>query len=517
MRQLVLQAPDGHVDLTGKLAIGRNYQGDGKASFTWKVGDTEYAGDLLAHGDGQRAHVEVRLSAPTVAQLQLDLDQGSDLAWTARLDAPRFDPQPLLGGDSIKALALALQAHGDRYGGTLDGRIDLNDYQLLLQPLRAQFSHDYATLNLQRISLGSPQIKGQLEASGTVQLAARPLSGKLAIRWNDLLLPAALAGQDLASHGALTASGSVGKYHAEGNLEVGPPGRPTRLALNLDGDARLITLHALALKQTQGGLQAKGTLSLQPIMAWQAEVSANRFDPGQILAGWNGALDADIVCRGSLPAAGPDATLEIRRLTGKLRERAVSGSGKLRLSPNQVVDGRLRLASGDSTLQLDARPGNSNDAELQLVVASLGDWLPNGGGRLDGHFAIRGRQPKLSINGQLHGQALSWQQQHAENLRLILGVPDLTRPAGKLDLQASGLILQGLTFQQLNLLAEGSQGDHVLHVEAHGTQLSGQLALHGARKGSTWNGTLSRLDLQPQGMPGWRLLQPARLSYDEGA
>lgn len=517
LRQLTLQAADGHIDLAGKLAVDRNYQGDGKASFAWKFGDTEYAGSLLAHGNGKLAHVEVRLSAPTVAQLQLDLDQGRELAWKARLDAPRFDPRPLLGGGSIKALMLALQGHGDRHGGTLDGRIDLNDYQLLLQPLRAQFSHDYATLNLQQISLGSPQIKGQLEASGTVQLAARPLSGDLAIHWNDLLLPADLAGQELASHGKLTASGSVGKYHAEGDLEVGPPGRLTRLALDLDGNAQLVTLHTLALKQAQGGLQASGTLSLQPIVAWQAEVSANRFDPGQIFAGWNGALDADIVSRGSLPAAGPDATLEIRRLTGKLRERAVSGSGKLHLSPHQVVDGRLRLASGDSTLQLDARAGNSNDAELRLVVASLGDWLPNAGGRLDGHFAIRGRQPHLSINGQLHGQALSWRQQHAKNLRLIVGVPDLTRPAGKLDLQASDLILQCLTFQRLNLLAEGSQANHVLHVEAHGTQLSGELALHGSRKGSAWNGTLSRLDLQPQGMPGWHLQQPSRLSYDAGA
>jgi translocation and assembly module TamB len=517
LHQLALQAPDGHVDLAGKLVLGQTYQGDGKAGFAWKVGDTEYAGSLRAHGDGKLAHLDLRLSAPAVAQLQVDLDQGSDLAWTARLDAPRFDPRTLLGGGSIKALALAVRGHGDRYGGTLDGTLDLNDYQLLLQPLRAQFSHDYATLNLQQISLGSPQAKGRVEVNGTVQLAASPLSGELAIRWSDLLLPADLAGQALASHGTLTATGSVQKYHAEGDLEIGPPGRLTKLALNLDGNAQLITVHTLALKQAQGGLQATGSLSLQPVVAWQAEVRANRFDPGQLFAGWNGTLDADIVSHGSLPAAGPDATLEIRRLTGKLRERAVSGGGKLHLSPDQVVDGRLRLASGDSTLQLDARPGNSNDAKLQLAVASLGDWLPNAGGRLDGHLAIRGRQPKLSINGQLHGQALSWRQQRAKNLRLIVGVPDLTHPAGKLDLQASDLILQGLTFQHLNLLAEGSQADHVLHVEARGTQLSGELALRGSRKGSSWNGTLSRIDLQPQGMPRWHLQQPSRLSYNGGA
>ena len=50
-------------------------------------------------------------------------------------------------------------------------------------------------------------------------------------------------------------------------------------------------------------------------------------------------------------------------------------------------------------MQLDARPGASNDAELQLAVASLGDWLPDAGGRLDGHFSIRGKAPALSVNG----------------------------------------------------------------------------------------------------------------------
>ncbi|MBT2145406.1 MULTISPECIES: translocation/assembly module TamB domain-containing protein [unclassified Rhodanobacter] len=517
LRQLVLQAPDGHANLDGKLAIGTRYQGNGKAAFAWKLGGTSYVGSLDAHSDGQRAQLDLGLTAPAVARLQVDLIQSGDYAWTGRLDAPRFDPKPLLGDSSLKALALAVQGHGDRHGGTLDGRLDLNDYQLLLQPLRAQFSPDFDTLTLQQLKLGSPQIKGSVEASGTVQLAAKPLSAALDIRWNDLLLPADLAGQALASRGALKASGSADAYHAEGDVDIGPPGKLAKLALNLDGTPQLVTLHTLQLKQAQGGLQAHGTLTLQPTLAWQAEASADKLDPGQLFAGWSGALDFDIASNGSLPQNGPDATLEIRQLAGKLRERAVSGRGKLHLSSNEVVDGQLDLASGGSTVKLDARPGASNDADLQLAIASLGDWLPDASGRLDGHFNIRGMRPKLSVNGQLHGQALAWQQQKADTLRLIVGIPDISHPAGKLDLQTGNAYLQGLLFQHLNLLAEGSQGDHQLRVDARGTQLSGELALHGALKGSAWNGTLSMLDLEPQGMPGWRLQQPSQLSYNDGA
>jgi len=517
LSQLALQAPDGHAHLIGKLALGQRYEGDGSADFAWKVGSTDYAGNLTAHGDGELAHLDLKLSQPMVAQLQLDLSQNGDDAWTAALDAPRFDPAPLLGASAIKTMAITMHGHGDRHAGTLDGRLDLNEYQLLLQPLRAQLSNDFKTLTLLQLNLASPQVKGNIVASGVVQLGAKPLNATLDIRWNDLQLPADLVGQTLLSHGELKAKGSVDTYHAEGDVTIGPPGKLASLALNLDGTPKQIALHTLALKQPQGGLQASGTLTLQPALAWQVEASASRLDPGQLFAGWNGALDFDISSDGMLPQDRPDVTLEIRKLAGKLRDRSIGGNGKLHLSPNNVIDGQLKLSSGSSTVQVDARPGTRNDADLKLAIISLGDWLPNAGGHLDGHFNIGGKLPKLSINGQLQGQSVVWQQQRADSLRLIAGIPDISHLAGKLDLQASGVHLQGLTFQQVNLLAEGSQSDHRLDINVRGTQLSGELSVHGSLKGTAWSGTLVTLNLDPQGMPGWRLQQPVKLGYNDGA
>jgi translocation and assembly module TamB len=272
-------------------------------------------------------------------------------------------------------VALDVHGSGDRRSGALNGSIDLNDYHLLLQPLQARFDEDFKTLTLQQLSVASSQIKGTVNASGTIQLDARPISGDLAIAWKDLELPANLVGQELDSHGNLTFRGSAKQYHAEGDVDIGPPRKLAKLALNLDGTPQQILLHTLKLQQPQGDLDANGTLSLQPQLAWQFQAVTHQFDPGQLLFGWQGSLNTDFSTKGILASSGPDVTLELRKLDGQWLHRPVHGDGHLHLSPNRVVDGTLNLASGGSSVQVKAKPGDSNNADVTLAIASLSDCL----------------------------------------------------------------------------------------------------------------------------------------------
>jgi translocation and assembly module TamB len=516
LRKLELDAPDGHAALDGTVAIGGDYRGDGHASFAWKLGGNDYAGSLGAHSDGKLARLKLSMTAPTPIELQLDLTQGGSYPWTARLDAPRFDPKPLLGESSLKAVALSLQGSGDKRGGTLNGHVGLDSYQLQLKPLRARFSDDFKTLTLEQLQLGSPQVKGNVAIKGELQLDAKPISGTLDIRWQDLELPADLAGQLLASHGELSAHGSAQQFHVEGAVSIGPPGKLADLKLDLDGTQQRIALHALELKQARGGMQVHGDLTLQPAFAWNVQALASKLDPGQLLANWNGSLDFDLANSGQLVQQHPEGSLDIRKLTGQLRQRQIRGNGKLHLSASEVLDGRLDLASGGSTIRIDARAGDSNDAKLDLAIASLGDWLPNAGGRLNGNFAIRGKAPALSINGTLGAQSLSYQQQKIQHLQLILGVPDISHPSGKLDLQTQGVVAAGMDFQSVDLHAEGSQASHRLTLDARGQQLSARLALDGSEKNDSWTGSLTTLDLAPQNLPPWRLQKTTTLRYADG-
>jgi translocation and assembly module TamB len=514
--KLALRAPDGHVDLIGKLSIGRRYRGNGRADIAWKVGDLEYAGTLDAQSDGRRAHMRLALLQPTAAQWQIDLDQSANNTWTTQLDVPSFDPKPLLGSSSITRLGVHLQGNGSQQGGTLTGQLDLNAYRVLLQPLRASLDKDFKQLTLQQLQIASPQIKGVVQAAGTVQLDAKPVSAELAIDWKGVELPADLAGQVLASDGRLAAKGSADAYHAEGDVTIGPPGKLAKLALNLDGTPQNIQLHTLSLLQPQGKFTAQGVLTLQPEMAWRLQADADKFDPGLLFATWQGSLDADLATQGTLAKNGPDATLDLRKLQGTLRQRPLRGAGHLHLSPNHVVDGMLDLASGSSTVKLQARPGNRNDANVTLAIASLNDWLPQAGGALNGQFRVRGQYPGLAVSGTLQGQSLAWEKQQVQQLQLQADIPDISSIGGKLQLNATGVQLGGLAFKQIHVNGQGTSAQHQLTLDAQGTPLATSLALNGALKDGNWNGTLSTLTVDVQGLPRWHLQQATRLGWNHG-
>lgn len=513
---LHLVAPDGEVDLDGRLTLAQRELGDGKATFAWQLGATRWAGKLAVVADGKQARLDFALQQPLVAHLDLTLAQDARRAWAARLDATAFDPAALLGDTALRDASVALQAQGNRTTGELRGTLAANGYQVELVPLRADYDARRNTVQLAQLALRSPQIKGGLDASGTFDLAAKPLAGDLAVRWANVLLPAALVGQPLASDGALKLRGTLQHYQADGTLTLGPPRTPVQLAFALDGTPRGIALRHFDARQARSRLALHGQLDWTPALAWQVDASATAFNPGAIFADWPGALDADLASRGTFAGNTVQGNLDITRLAGRLRGRPLAGNARLRLDQAGVLAGNLRLASGASTVQLDARPGRSNDADLKLAVASLGDWLPQAGGRLDGQFNLRGKWPGLAVNGHLDGHALHWQAQKLDQVQLIVGVPDTRRLAGKIALQTRGALLGGLAFAQLNLLAEGSERDHRLELDARGTPLSARLALHGARRGDAWAGTLGTLDVDPAGLPPWRLRRASRLAWRSG-
>src|SRR5262249_31224750 len=152
--------------------------------------------------------------------------------WTLVLDVPQFDPKALSGGDTLKSVALKLSGSGDKNRGTLNGSLDLNAHRVLLDP--AQFTTDGKLLTLDPLRLRSPEAPGVATAQAKVQLDAKPVGGELHLVWEGVELPADLAGQQLATHGDITAGGNADKFNAQGAFAIGPHGQIADLAFRLD-------------------------------------------------------------------------------------------------------------------------------------------------------------------------------------------------------------------------------------------------------------------------------------------
>jgi translocation and assembly module TamB len=529
LKQLAVRAPQGRIDLSGTLDSYLDYRGRARLDGDWLVAPPQpqqppplrVAAKLDLVNDGRSANFTLTLAQPLAANANGNVALDHAAAWNGTLDVPAFDPAKFGAGDAVKSLALNLKGSGDRGGGTVSGSLDANAHRVLFDPFK--FAYADQVLTIETLHLRSPEAPGTLNASGKVQLAAQPVGGTLEIGWDGVELPADLVGQALATNGAISASGNAQQFGASGDLSIGPPGKPAHLGIDLAGTPEKIALHRLELKQPKGGLSASGDIVLQPRTGWTLEAKADKLDPGAFAAQWPGSLTFALSTTGTVAADGPHGKLKLSKLSGTLRQRALSGNGEIAFAPPLSLDGALDLASGGSRVALRGRGGAQTDATVELAIASLGDWLPQAAGAASTTLAVKGAWPHLDVSGDVHASKLAVDTLHVAQLDAKLQAHDVAdAPNGSLDLQAQRVASGSYAFDSLTVKADGNQGKHALQLDARGSPLAIALALDGSlatpQGGTTdWRGTLSALTLEIKDQPAWKLQAPATIAWAGGA
>jgi translocation and assembly module TamB len=513
--KLALRAPDGSIDLNATVANAHGYRGGGKLSFDWQVAEQHYVGNLDASSDGSKAITALVLAQPIAATLRADVVQNDVLPWTLALSVPSFDAHILSPASTLKTLAAELSGQGDKRSANVAGWLTADAHRINLDPLKLAL--DGQTLKLLGLTLTTAEAAGKLHAQGEVKLDTKPVSAQLALSWEDVVLPANLAGQTLASHGEINAQGSAEQFVAQGKLSLGPPGQLADIVLDLSGTPQAIALKALDISRgTAGSLDAHGTINLQPQLGWDLTAKADKLNPGAFAKDWPGAINFSLLTQGTQTADGPAAIIKLSQLSGTLRQRPLSGNADLKIKPKFVLDGTLDLNSGKSEISVRSRGGEQTDADITLVIASLGDWLPKSAGSVRGQFHVNGKWPAIDVNGQLDAQKIVSGTSHVDSLNLRINAHDLSKPQGQFDLHANGIAVAQFSISDFTLKASGNQAAHQLQLDAVGTPLSAHLSLSGGQKGDDWYGALNTLLLQIKDQPNWTLQQPASIVYSNG-
>jgi translocation and assembly module TamB len=515
VERLDVLSPQGEVHFVGRVGQQEAYVGQGEGRFRWTTGDRTYAGFIATVAEAEDANVTLRLTSPLAAKLELFFEQRDTLPWRFTLDAPRFDPrEELLPGSSLTSLAAKLSGAGSLERGTVRGELLVNGEPIVLD--RLDFERDQQSLALET-ALKVARSAGLLNAQARVDLTQTPVYADASARWSDVVLPQVWTGQELHTRGRVAFEGSARKYGAEGRVAIGPAERVADVALQIAGSPDEVVVQQFDILQPQGKLAANGRVQLQPRIAWRFDANAHRFDPGAFAAAWRGDLNFQLATSGSIAEAGPDATLKLADLGGRLRGRRVAGRADLRITPALVPSGSLALASGDSALTFHGAPGDAIDAKVSLDVASLNDWIPDGGGSLQAEFDVRGRWPDLAIRGHANGRELHAANVRAQRLTVNANVEDPLNPAGAVQLEVETLSAVGFEFATFAASASGGPNAHKLTLQASGSPLAFQLALDGARKPDGWAGTLQRLQIDVAEAAQLALRQPVRIDMEGGA
>ncbi|MFN2349134.1 MAG: hypothetical protein ABR558_06110, partial [Thioalkalivibrio sp.] len=511
IRTLTVDAPDFALDLTARSDLAQPYPLE--AELTWQVNlpealavglvSTQANGRIQLSGDLERLALQHQVEAPVNLRgegelMELLTDPAWDLThhWEAfTWHLPEQGEVHLEAGDLLST-------------GTLeDHRLELDT---AVVPL------DYPPQHIRLEARGDTQAFSEL----SLELAGE--TGRLALSGNARWLPTpawdlTVAGRELNPEplspelpGRLNLDARVtGTLDGDGLLSLDVD------ALDLAGTLRGETLRlqgATALRDTEfstpglvltldsGTLRLAGTGGWAPQPHWDLRLTGDDLDPGPWLEDWPGALNLALASTGRLdPDTGVEATLQLERVDGRLRDYPVSARGSAR-----IIEGS-RL----STPGLEARLGNNRldvrgeaaldaaDLHYRIDAPDLGALWPGLRGRLGGEGQLSGnwRQPDLDL--QLTGTGLAYETWSLARLSLeARGSLQTDRPLS-LNLALEEAAMDGqVLIENLLLTGSGHSDAHELNLIARSPQGDLGLGIRGRLTDAPgWSGRVNRLSL----------------------
>jgi len=517
-RTLELDSPDGSLTLSTRIAPPAPRLKQLKASFRWRAAGHEWSGVLGARGVHDALQLDATLESPvgmklaaTLAGLRID---GRHSDWRAHVSVPRFDPHPLLDTDAFRTLALELDAEGDLDELALRGTLNIDQDRVAIEKLNLVRHENLLEVAALRMRLNAQPAALTGHAQWSLD-GSRPSSAELA--WDEFRLPDSWAGANFRCSGKLAVATAPQGYAANGLVRLARGNQYSNLSLRVDGSKQRLRIQELELTQLPGSLSVTGDVELAQPLRWTLAARARAFDPSSFFAAWPGALDFDLDTRGDWPEQGPRAEFKLQHLQGKLRARAISGSGDVKLGPDLRPSGRVELKSGGASLKVVADSAAQPRIEATLEVAALQEWRQDLRGTLHAKASSIGRWPAVELDATVSASELHQGGTAIDTARLQVQAKDGRAPRGSAQFDAKGLTLAGFKFRELAAKLSGDAHAHEFSLDAQGDPASLSMRLQGslnpgppARR--SWSGTLGELALDVAQVPSLKLAEPARIA-----
>lgn len=470
------------------------------------LGDGEpLALDVDISGDLDDLQLKGRIGGGDVNQLQWHARGGlPNPRWTLSLDAPRL-PESLVG---TQALTLVLQGDGDLSAANFRGHFRQGDIAIDLADSRVAYEAGHVRVS----PLALAMLGGRVEATGDVDLTADAPMFVLDLDWRDLTLPAEAGTDSVVTHGQAQMRGPLSDYAVTLDGHFVRAGQEAHLDLDGRGSTEALDIVRLDARLPTGSLNAKGQVVWAPDFSARLDVALDHFDPSYFVADLPGSISARLSIDGGWGEHGPYGQLQMPRVSGQLRERALQGNAQFQATRDGKGEGRVTLQVGDSHLQGEGRWGAQWDVSARLSPLRLPDVLPQAQGVVQGSVTLRGVRDAPSLSVQLDGREVAVADQSARALAVRIGLQAWTR--GNVSLEAQGLTLGGQSFDNLSLTGDGEREHHEVQATLAGPDLETSLDLAGGLdRDGLWRGTLKQLGIVPAGRTPWRLQTPAVISY----
>ena len=394
----------------------------------------------------------------------------------------------------------------------LDG--ELENQQLKL--------HTNGTLKDLQLTLeASGPVNAQLQ--GSVQPITEDLPFDVHLSWKTLRWPFSSQPELVsASHGSLTAAGSLKGYQLQLDTGVQVPQQPeTGVVLSGQGDLGQLQVKQLRLNSPTGYLDITGRIKWQDEIHWQGKTQIVNFNPEYWLPEFpgklNGSVQSDFLWRNNqwrvdVPSLAIHGSLRQKpvELVGQLTARQASGYA----IPVFADIHHLEASVGGNHLTANGSLANTWALQAQINAPALTEIYPELQGSLRGDIQLTGNAKAPEIDYYLTSPRILFRQFNLSTLatdgRITLG----DTIGGITSLAIETLETPEVKLHNLQLTAEGDEKRHSLKLSVEGEPVSGQLAASGSRENQQWRGRLDNA-LFNTPLDQWQLETPVTIGINK--
>jgi translocation and assembly module TamB len=456
--------------------------------------------------------IVVQIDRLTLSRLTITPDITIErLALTARLD----DSGPALSDIDFRGQGLDLRgrlAMAGRAPHALDGRLslrvdeDLTGTDVGVVEAAAQLGGEALRPSFE-IAATQPR---PLRLQGDLRLDQLSPGFDLRGTWHALAWPLRGDPQVQLDAGQLSLTGTPEAYELTLDTALrGDDIPPSGLALRASGDLEGLRFSPLRIETLDGLIEARGDVTWAPALGWRADIALDGIDPGALRADFPGRIGGTVSIQGGLSAAGV-LTLDARiaDLAGDLRGQPRRVSGDLRLQDERLLARELAIASGENRILIDGVAEQRLDLRIGVSAPDLAALHPGLAGRLNGAGSVGGTRERPTVNAELTGEALRFEEHRVAMLELRA---DWQQQGGTASVRLDDAFLGGQAVSTLRLDLDGEPAAHRLDLQLDASEVAASLAARGGLQGTRWTGRLDRLQLAQDAIGEWRLEAPAAL------
>ncbi len=440
--------------------------------------------------------------------------------WAADAKVIDFDLTTFGGGDVLGLISGELALKGDAQGFEASGPLDAAGLRAGVFDTAFEGSYADKIVTADRIDVRHRRTGGALNASGSVTLGARGPSLDLRGTWQNFSWP--LTGAErlfTSADGRYTLAGEWPyAVTASGALEV-----PDWPAMRVESSGQLARDHfdisTATVSGFGGSTRLSGEARWQPSESWRLEGQAKGINPETVRPGFPGAINAIFKASGAPFGADTRTEIEIASISGRLRNRPVSGSGKLALERDDWTFEQVKFQAGSTRLELDGQLTETPNLRFALNADSLGLLAEGARGEVAVRGSLRGtrKAPVIRLAGT--GSGIAYSDISVGRIEADVDIDWQGRRDSRAEIAAIDVTYNNRTLNRIALQLGGSAEEHTLAIGGRAAKVVFDIKGSGRFAAGRWDGRINAFDINDSDRLKLRLDSPATIkaSANSGA